>query len=150
MDKSSFQKIIDRAMAEERAAYVLYSKCSERSKNATSKEFFSELAKQEEGHEKRLKHISLKDVGDFDEAKLDKIVASDFFVEVKIKEDMSPQDVLIYAIKSEGKAIAAYTGLAAATDDPEAKKMFNLLAEEEIKHKVKLEDAYEERFYQFF
>jgi rubrerythrin len=53
------------------------------------------------------------------------------------------QDLLIGAARKEARAAALYAALAVRAADPAARGLFELLAEEERGHKLRLETAYE-------
>ena len=48
------------------------------------------------------------------------------------------------AMKREEKAVKLYTLLGEQTDDADAKKLFQLLVQEESKHKLGLESMYDD------
>ena len=58
---------------------------------------------------------------------------------LKMKKTDSFEEVLEFAIEREIEAYEFYTGLAGYLKDPEIRKMFAELAEEELEHKAKLE-----------
>ena len=61
---------------------------------------------------------------------------------------MDYQDALILAMKREKAAFRLYTDLAAATDDADLKSTFEALAQEEARHKLKIEIEYDDRILQ--
>ncbi|MCK5733915.1 MAG: rubrerythrin, partial [Candidatus Latescibacteria bacterium] len=63
---------------------------------------------------------------------------------VAFSPDMSYQDALILAMKREEEAHQLYSDMGAWTNDPELEKMFAMLAQEEAKHKLRLETEYDE------
>ena len=58
---------------------------------------------------------------------------------------MNYQEVLVYAMKAEKLAYQLYLRLAQATDDPGLVEVFNSLAQEEAKHKLRFEIEYDDR-----
>jgi rubrerythrin len=150
LDKNSFNDIIEMAKKREENSYALYLNCAKRAKNALSKDFFFKLAEEEDGHIKHLESITLWDVRHYNKRKIAELKTSEFLIDVRIDENMPLQDVILYAIKSEQHAVDFYGGLLNMTDDKNIKKVLRLLKDEEIKHKNKLEEAYEDSSYQFF
>ena len=69
---------------------------------------------------------------------------SDYLVEEPPGEEMTFQDLLIFAAKKEQKAVELYSQLGNSTDDANLKKLFDFLVEQEKAHKYKLEVKYEE------
>jgi rubrerythrin len=57
---------------------------------------------------------------------------------------MTFQDLLILAAKREQEAVLLYSGMAESVDDPELKKLFGFLIQQEKSHKLKLEKEYDE------
>ena len=69
----------------------------------------------------------------------------DYLVDIdKSRDDLNYQDALIVAMKEEKAAFKLYTTLAGKTDDPEARAIFLMLAQEEAKHKLRFEIEYDE------
>ena len=56
----------------------------------------------------------------------------------------SSASALILAMKKEKAAFQLYTDLAAETEDPEVKAIFEGLAQEEAKHKLRFEVEYDD------
>jgi len=57
---------------------------------------------------------------------------------------MSYKDLLTLAMKREESSHALYTDLIRQGDDPSVQKLFQVLAQEELKHKLKLEKEYDD------
>ncbi len=57
---------------------------------------------------------------------------------------MKYQDLLILAMKREDAAYALYNNLATQSSDESIVKLFQILAQEELKHKNRLEKEYDE------
>ena len=69
---------------------------------------------------------------------------SDYLVEESLDTEMNFQDLLIFAAKKEQKAAELYAQLAARSDTPEMKKMFEFMVQQEKSHKLKLEKEYDD------
>ncbi len=80
---------------------------------------------------KKVKNETLKEI-------LKLFVASD---------EMTYQDALLIAIKKEKAAFKLYTDLAKSSDDENVKHLFESLAQEEAKHKLRLETIYDDFSY---
>ncbi|MFC1856134.1 ferritin family protein [Thermodesulfobacteriota bacterium] len=150
MQKSSFYNLVERAKKREQGSVNFYTHCAKRAKDPLTKDFFFDLVEEEKRHVKNLEHVRFSKVKRFSEHKIEDLKLSDFLVEMKMDDNMTLQDAMIFAIKLEQHAADFYAKLADATDDPDAKKIFNSFQEEEIKHKKSLEEAYEDSAYQFF
>jgi rubrerythrin len=64
---------------------------------------------------------------------------SDYTVDMVYTPDMPYDDILRLAAKREEKAYKFYTDLAGLADQESHKKVFMVLAQEEAKHKLRLE-----------
>ncbi|MBN2420402.1 MAG: rubrerythrin, partial [Deltaproteobacteria bacterium] len=73
------------------------------------------------------------------EKKIPDLKISDYTVEMEYKPNMSYDDILRLAAKREEKALKFYTDFAEKADQEGHKKIFRVLAQEESKHKLKLE-----------
>jgi rubrerythrin len=72
---------------------------------------------------------------------------SDYMVDVEATPDMSFRDALILAMKREKAAYRLYTNLAYLASRDEVRNMFQSLAREEAKHKLRFEIEYDEKIY---
>jgi rubrerythrin len=146
--KLTIHDALDMAIKEEIKAYALYSNLSKKVENPGTKSMLTELADQEKGHQKLLEGIT----GDEVQNRLGQNIPSEssditnFMVGTILKEDATPREAIVYAIKAEQKAFDFYTALGDNLTDPSLKELFAKLASEEKGHKIKLEDEYEEHF----
>jgi rubrerythrin len=72
-----------------------------------------------------------------------------YLAEVPLTPSSSPQDVLIVAIKKEEAAHDFYKTLSELTTDASNKVVFETLAGEELKHKQRLQELYDEKIQQW-
>jgi len=142
MKLEEFKKIMLNAIDKEVESYTFYQSVSERVNDAALKTIFGELAEQETYHRKTLQEylIGGKTQLKFDEAK--DYHLSDTIESPALSTEMKPLDGLKLAIKKEQEAKEMYEKLAAASADPEQKKIFDELAKMELGHKARLEDIY--------
>jgi rubrerythrin len=68
----------------------------------------------------------------------------DHLVDVELSENMSFQEILIYAGKREKYTFEYYDALSKGLRDVEVKELFKALASEELKHKYRIEKLYDE------
>ncbi len=140
----SVDDVVGFAIEKEEKAMEFYRQCADRAKNPGIKEFFREMVAEEQKHRDMLKNLdSLK----LDEVKLkqvENLKISDYLVDVPFSEDISYQEALIVAMKKEEKALAFYSGWKNKCVSEKASKLFQLLANEEEKHKRMLEKLYDE------
>jgi len=143
MDLSSFESVIQFAIKREEEAIKGYSDMSEIAKEPGLKKLLLELKKEEENHKKLLQGLSKKEIETYEDQQVEDLKISDYLVEEPLDEEMNFQDLLVFAAKKEQKAVELYSGLACMMKDPELKKLFEFMVEQEKSHKLKLETEYE-------
>ncbi|MCK5223120.1 MAG: rubrerythrin, partial [Candidatus Aminicenantes bacterium] len=57
------------------------------------------------------------------------------------------QDIITIAMKREEAAYRLYTQMSESISEPKIKKLFEKLAEEELKHKLHFEKIYDDEFF---
>lgn len=140
---NSIEEILDFAIGEEQAAVDFYLELASRSKNRQTSMIFEEYAREEMRHKANL--MTVKENGSFSlpaETVRDLKIA-EYLVDVRPSPDMSYQDALILAMKKEKAAFRMYSSLAGRAEDPEIRKLFLMLAQEESKHKLAFEIEYD-------
>ena len=141
----SMDDILDFAINNEQNAVNFYTKLASESTNAEMTEVFSQFAKEEMGHKAFLTKI--KNENSFTTMKDEKVLdlkMSDYLVDVKPKPNMPYEDALILAMKREKNAFKLYMHLSERAPNDNLKKLFNSLALEESKHKLRFELEYDE------
>lgn len=144
----TFQDALEVAINEEIKAYNLYTNLSKKVSGSGSKTMLQELAAQEKGHqlllEKALEAKNVTVLGN--KLPTENRGIADFLVESEIDEDSTPQDVMIFAIKAELKAFNFYNEMKGYFAGSALETLFSTLAAEEQRHKIKLEEEYEDYF----
>ena len=140
----SVDEILDFAIAREESAYAFYTKWAGKSKNQGISKFFAELAAEENVHKEKLLEIKAGKELESSTAQVKNLMISEFTVVSKIDEDSNYQDALLAAMKREKAAFKFYTALSELADDEKLVAFFKMLAQEEAKHKLKLELEYDE------
>ena len=144
MDRRQFDEVIAFAIEKEQEAVDAYTTASSTVKRSHIKAMLLELAAQEERHKHKLQAIELERLESSHIADIPDLKIADYSDSVEITSDMDYQDVLSVAMKREEGAHNLYTILASNTTEPELKRLFELLAQEEAKHKLALEKEYDE------
>ena len=144
MDKREFQEVLEFAIEKEEEAAAFYQEASRKAEKSHMREAFQRMAKEEQKHKELLTNLDVGKVADKKIEKVPDLKISDYLVDVEYSPDMGYQDVLILAMTREKKAFQLYTNIADRTDDPDMKKLFQVLAQEEAKHKLRLETEYDE------
>lgn len=145
--------IIQRAIQIEEDAYSFYIEVGEMVKLPHVKDMLNELAGEEVKHKEKLEDLLAGDTEQIIAAKqsrkIQDLKLADYLVAPPLDEDATIQDVLMIAMQREKNAHEFYNlmaGLAAS----EAKDLFQFLAQEELKHKNKVEVLYDDIVYKEF
>ena len=140
----SIDEILDFAMQSEQEAVDFYSRLAAQMTNKQMREVFMEFAREEVGHKARLQKI--KDDGLFTMAvdQVKDLKIADYVVAGKPSEHMEYADALVLAMKREKAAFKLYMALSDRTEIPELKQIFQALAVEESKHKLRFEVEYDD------
>ncbi|MBD3408028.1 MAG: hypothetical protein GF411_18050 [Candidatus Lokiarchaeota archaeon] len=148
--QQSFERLISLAIEREVEAYEFYTKAAEEATLSSSAKLLKELAEQEVSHKEKLENALKEGVcGTFEcktEAEFEKLDLGKYLVDVPLKPDSSPQDILVVAIKREEGAYDFYKSLSELTSVSAHRTVFETLAEEEQKHKERLQQMYDEVF----
>jgi rubrerythrin len=144
MQDKDFKEVITFAIRKEAEAYNLYKTYSQLTKTPGLKQMFEELAQEEQKHREILEGVEKKNVTEYKIEKIPNLKIGDFVEEQEFSPDMDYASALRFAIKREEHSLNLYNHMAEGTDDPELKKLFSALAQEEAKHKLRLETEYDE------
>ena len=144
MQDKEFKEVITFAIRKEAEAYNLYKTYSQLTKTPGLKQMFEELAQEEQKHRKILEGVEKKDVTEYKIEKIPNLKIGDFVEEQEFSPEMDYASALRFAIKREEHSLKLYNHMAGGTDDPELRKLFSALAQEEAKHKLRLETEYDE------
>ncbi|NWG02911.1 MAG: ferritin family protein [Syntrophaceae bacterium] len=144
MDEKKFKEIIKFAIEKEIKAFDFYTNAKKAAKFSGAKELFSDLAKEEVGHRKMLEKINLKRIDQLRIEKVPDLKISSYLTDAEFKPDMPYADILRMAIKMEERALTLYTKMNKSNQDEKLNKLFTFLANEEAKHKLRLEKVYDD------
>ncbi len=140
----SMKEVVDFAIKREENARDYYLQCKEKAQNQGIKDFFQELADEEEKHRTLLTELDTSAEENFAPAQVENLKLSDYMVEADFRPEMNYQEALTLAMKKEEKAHAFYAAWQSRCSGGEAARLFEFLAGEEMKHKRKLEDIYDD------
>jgi len=139
------------AMDKEKKANELYLLFRGKVRDDAARALLQELADQEMGHWKMIREAldsgAIEGIGA--KAKGRDIQVSDYMVEIELTPDSSPQDIMVFAMQMEKKAMDFYGGLLDQHRGTDLETLFSRLAREEMRHKEILEKEYEEHFAQW-
>lgn len=144
---SSAEDILDFAIEKEEEAHQFYIDLAEKMARPEVRGIFRDFASEELKHKAKLQEVKA--------GKLDRVLPSpderiadlkivDYLVDIPIREEFGYQEALITAMKREKASFKLYNDLAEMTGDEELRSLFLSLAQEEAKHKLRLEMEYDE------
>ncbi len=146
MKFKSVDEILDFAVEKEEESAKFYTDLAGRAEEWVMAQVFEDFAKEELIHKEKLLKIKegkllLAAVGQVKDLKI-----ADYLVEVAPAPEIDYQQALALAMKKEKASFKLYTDLAASTDDGSLRNAMLALAQEEAKHKLRLEIEYDEHF----
>jgi len=136
--------VIDFAVVKEQEAHDFYHYWAQKIDTKWIKNIFSEFAQEEMKHKELLLKVKKGETLSSSMEKVMDLKIADYLVDISPTPDMDYQHALIVAMKREKSSYKLYTDLAQKTDDPEIATTLNALAQEEAKHKLRLETLYDE------
>ena len=146
--QKTYNEIIAFAIDKEQEAVELYGDLAERAQSPSGKILFKELADMERGHKTKLEKLDMGYFSSQDLKQPEDLKIADYLVDVELTPDATYQDIVLFAAKREKAAFDLYTDLARIyIAIPAIKKIFDVLAQEEAYHKLKLEREYDEVVY---
>ncbi|UCE37703.1 MAG: ferritin family protein [Thermoplasmata archaeon] len=142
----SVDALLNFAMEKEEEANKFYLGLAVKMEREHMKKVFTGFAAEEAKHKEKISAVKegkqLMPV----EQKITDLKIGDYLVDVPAGPDMDYQDALILAMKKEKASFRLYTDLAATTEDSTLQSLMQGLAQEEAKHKLRLEMEYDEFF----
>ncbi len=142
---SSVDDILDFAIGKEEEAASFYSELAEQTERPGMRPIFKEFAGQELGHKAKLQAIKDGVIDVPESKKVMDLKIAEYLVDIEESPDMNYQSALILAMKREKAAFKMYNDLAALTDDEGVRATLLALAQEEARHKLRIEIEYDER-----
>ena len=140
----SFDDVVNFAIQKEEGSVSFYQDCAQRAKNPGIREFFQELADEQKKHLSTLKELNPHGLDDFKLGKVEDLHLSDYLINISFKPDLTYQEALTLAMKKQEKAHEFYSSWKDKCIHEKTAKVFEMLAQEELKHKRRLENAYDD------
>ncbi|MCP3900355.1 MAG: ferritin family protein [Desulfobacteraceae bacterium] len=146
MEFGSVDDVINFAIDKEKEAVTFYSSLAKEATNTALKETFENFAKEEAKHVTLLADMAgnKEKIDSYEFKEVTDLKISDYMVEIEYQDGMLMPDILKLAMKREEKAVLLYTALGNHTDNEDAKKVFQILVQEEAQHKLALESMYDD------
>jgi rubrerythrin len=140
----STDEILDFAINREQESIDLYENLAKQALTPQMKEVFISFAEEERGHKKKLLNIKSSRQFKLIEKNIKDLKIEDYLVDISESVGLTYQAALILAMKKEKAAFKLYINLASKVDDLLLKSLFESLAQEEAKHKLRFELEYDE------
>jgi rubrerythrin len=140
----TIDEILDFAIANEEKAAAMYYDLADKVERPGMREAFLHFAKEEEGHKARLLKVKEGEIPAVAEERIADLGITEQLVDAEVAPNMTYQEALVFAMKAEKSAFTLYTRLAEMTDDSDLQKIFQGLAQEEAKHKLRFEMEYDD------
>jgi rubrerythrin len=132
------------AIEQEQKAVDFYTGLAKDAHSEEMKKVFLEFAGEEIRHKQRLTRIREEGVFTMPKQVVADLKISDYMVEVKASGKLSYEEALVLAMKREKSAFKLYSHLAERAPNDELKEIFESLAMEESRHKLRFELEYDE------
>lgn len=136
-------EVLEFAIQREIEAAASYGRLAERSRQETARGLLLDLQREEKKHEELLRGLAAGRLVPLFHREVPDLKISDYTVEEPVDAESGLQDLLILAAKKEAKAAALYSELRSRVTDPEHRRLFDFLVQEEREHKLRLEKEYE-------
>ncbi|WP_020588151.1 ferritin family protein [Desulfobacter curvatus] len=146
MNFKSVDEILEFAIDREKEAVEFYASLAEEAPSKALKQTFIDFSKEEGKHVALLSDISGNKamIDSYELKKIPDLKISNYMVDTKYEKGMPMPEVLKLAMKREEKSVKLYQVLGDKTDNADAKKLFQILVQEESKHKLGLESMYDD------
>jgi rubrerythrin len=151
---TSVEAVLKRAIQLEDEAMTLYSTAAQSVKDDAVRQRLEEMAAQERGHKAKLEDVLSGNVRwAIRRSKAEPVTdlrLSDHLVGGSLDPNADYQDVLLFAARREKAAHDFYQAMGEMIEDKLTQNLFEMLAQEELRHKYVLEKTYEEVVYKDF
>jgi rubrerythrin len=144
----SVADIIIFAIEREKEAADGYGRMAGLARTPGLREFLLFLRQEEEAHRRLLEEFTEEQLARLAPAFVPDLRLIDYIVEEKLTDDMSLQELLIFAAQKEKKAAELYDTLSRMAEASGHHRVFEFLAGQERAHKLKIEAEYEKTFLQ--
>ena len=138
--------IVEMCINQEQQAIDLYTLARDQAKDESARQKFQELVDMETVHKVSLSNFEIENYIELPPADLK---VTDYLMEPELKDNMTTQEIIILAAKREDKTARMYQDLADHFNfDKKLNTFFQMMADEELRHKHDLETEYENEFLQ--
>ena len=142
-------EVLETALYKEIAAEAFYSAGQNNTTDPGARALMKELAEEEKRHVQVLKGLKERGLkkGQWHTEKIPNLMISEYLTGSDKLQGATLQDTLVFAMKQEQRAVEFYSQMMSAFRHEDAKRLCERLVREELKHKQRLEIAYDDLFY---
>ena len=144
MPSMSLDDILKDAIEREQAAHDFYLGLSRTTVRPGMREVFEQFAGEELAHKARLQRVRDGDVQLVPKGKVVDLGIAEHLAGLEPQGDLDYAQALMLAMQREKASFRLYTALAGHATDPVARDLFQGLAQEEARHKLRFEIEYDE------
>ncbi|MDX1765121.1 MAG: ferritin family protein [bacterium] len=144
MSFATFEDIVKYAVEKETEAVQFYTEASRQEQYAAAKDTFLAFAEEEKKHKAMFEKFDPAAIAKYEFTNIADLKRSDYMVEAEYKQGMAYPDILRLAMKREENAKKFYDDCVRLAAQEEQKKLFQMLSQEEAKHKLALETLYDD------
>ena len=141
---SSVEEILDFAIRKEEEAAEFYTSLADKMKKPAMRKALEEFAREELGHKAKLLEVKKGKLLEPARGKVIALKIADYLADVEPTADLDYAEALTLAMKREKASYKLYMDMASATEDDALRSTLLSLAQEEAKHKLRLEIEYDE------
>jgi len=144
----TIEMVLNRAVAMENQSYGPYVWARDRVLSPEAKTLLKELAEEELMHKEKISEVlknreKISELGSGVE-KVEDLKIVDWLEDTRLSEDATYQEILIFAGKREKETYEYYQELSQRFGEDDVGKLFPKLAQEELKHKNRIEREYDD------
>jgi len=148
MEFNNIIDILEFAIESEIEAAEFYEDISEKEEFRDKSDMMRDFAAEERKHQKLLEDIKAGSLGtqldDYDFKWIADLKRSNYVADIEYHSGMGYSDLLLMAMKREEKALQLYNDMLPKARNEEQTKVFQMLCQEEAKHKLALETMFDD------
>jgi desulfoferrodoxin-like iron-binding protein len=143
----SINEILDFAIEKEQEASQFYTDWAKKLTSPNLRDMFEHFAQEELKHKEKLIWVQKGNTFQPSAKQVTDLKIVDYLVDIMPSPNMDYQEALIIAMKREKASFKLYNDLTEVAGTENLQSLFNALAQEEAKHKLRLETEYEKEIY---
>lgn len=145
LSPNAVKEILSFAITREEESRDFYIEMSKKLKKPAMAKLFEDFSKEEAKHIVKLTEVQNGAEIVFTPQKINDLKIADYTIIDERTTDVNYQQALLIAMRREKKAFQLYTNLSEAAVDDTVRNLFAYLAQEEAKHKLRIEIEYDEQ-----